>query len=92
MPDTERYIEYQLLQELLMRLFGFTILKEPIVWFVGQVRNGEDEIQGIAETRDEAITMCRDENYFITPLEIGKPLAHDTEYLVLNNNIWFPKR
>lgn len=68
------------------------VLEEPIVWFVGQTRDGNDEIQGISKTREGAEAMCRDENYFITPVELEVSYPHETEYLIEGENVWYPKK
>lgn len=56
-----------------------------ICWVVGRLVR-EDELdtiehtwllQGVAKTKQEAIAMCRDEFYFIGPVELGVPVPHN---------------
>lgn len=52
------------------------------VWVVGQYRSGESggtvwEIQGVFSTRDKALAACRNENYFIGPLELDAELPDE---------------
>ncbi|GEA17513.1 hypothetical protein [Moorella sp. E306M] len=43
-------------------------LEEGIVW----------ELQGIFTTKEAAVAACKNERYFIGPVELNKPLPEET--------------
>jgi hypothetical protein len=61
------------------------VIEAPILWFVGQVRfQGNDdvpsswEMQGIFTSREKAIAACRNEHYFVCPVESDSPFPDGT--------------
>ena len=54
-----------------------------IVWLCGQYKSGETpnviwDIQGIFSSKEKARSACRNEKYFIAPLELDKELTDET--------------
>lgn len=52
---------------------------EKELWIVGQSLNGEDawEFGGVFDSKEKAVSACRDENYFIGPAELNQQFPHE---------------
>ena len=71
-------------------------------WLVGQVVSGSWdfrkvewkndyawEVNGIFESEEKAVDVCRDENYFVMPLELNKSLPHEKVEI---DRAYYPKK
>jgi hypothetical protein len=59
-------------------------VKDDILWLCGQFRKETAfgyvwDFQGMFHIRDDAIKACNNENYFVTPVEVGKELPEEVK-------------
>lgn len=53
------------------------------VWVCGRNKGGEFpniswDLQGVFSSKGLAVVACRDHTYFIGPVEVNKPLPHES--------------
>ena len=49
------------------------------LWIVGQVKEYPSwEFQGVFDSREKALSICKDYTWFVAPAELNKALPDDT--------------